>query len=280
MSPANAARQLFQNFKERRTRKTLYNRIREFQSRLHVHFETEEHVVKTAETPAEMLKVLQLRHEVFIQEWQGRSLPLGLDIDEFDFSGDHLLIIERKNWEIIGTYRLLCSRFTEDFYSSHEFHLEEFLAQPGVKLELGRACIRQDKRDGNSIDLLWKGLAKYIETAGARYLFGCASVISTDVQMISSLYSKMKKDEQWTNEYQVQATEDYVLPDFDMENMPPLGPQDLRKHVPALLRSYLHAGAKVYGEPALDQEFACADLLTILDMEKLNPRFRSRFFGR
>src|SRR5947208_12946318 len=38
-----------------------------------------------------------------------------------------------------------------------------------------------------------------------------------------------------------------------------------REFLPALLRSYLHAGAKVYGWPALDLDFACTDLLTILD---------------
>ena len=48
--------------------------------------------------------------------------------------------------------------------------------------------------------------------------------------------------------------------------------------ISALLRSYLAAGAKVYGWPALDRDFACTDLLTILDWRQLNPRFQSRFF--
>jgi putative hemolysin len=50
-----------------------------------------------------------------------------------------------------------------------------------------------------------------------------------------------------------------------------------KEFTPPLLRSYLNAGAKVYGWPALDREFACADLLTILDISRLNKKFQVRY---
>ncbi|HEX3035652.1 MAG TPA: hypothetical protein VHT73_11080 [Thermodesulfobacteriota bacterium] len=43
--------------------------------------------------------------------------------------------------------------------------------------------------------------------------------------------------------------------------------------VPPLLKSYLKAGAKVCGAPALDRKFRCVDFLPILDVELLSTSF-------
>ena len=41
--------------------------------------------------------------------------------------------------------------------------------------------------------------------------------------------------------------------------------------MPPLLGSYFKAGAKVYSPPALDRDFSCIDLLTILNMQTWTP---------
>jgi len=47
--------------------------------------------------------------------------------------------------------------------------------------------------------------------------------------------------------------------------------------VPALIKGYLHAGAKLLGEPHLDEEFACAHFPMMLGIVELSPRHRRRF---
>ena len=44
--------------------------------------------------------------------------------------------------------------------------------------------------------------------------------------------------------------------------------------IPPLLKSYLKAGSKVCGEPALDRKFRCVDFLTILDVKLLSNSFQ------
>lgn len=278
--PTVAAKRLFRTFQEARQKKSYYQRVREHRGYVPIRYESDDFLVTTAQTGPELFKVLELRHEVFVAEWQGRRAFHGLDVDAYDFMADHLMIIDKRVNETIGTYRLLSSHFTHNFYSSSEFLLTEFLRTPAVKLEMGRACIHPSHRNGNTMDLLWKGLVQYIQKTKTEYLFGCSSVKSTDVRLIQRMLQSFDVDEQWSDEYQIRPTWDYQYPDFLGLAGEALSVAERREFLPPLLRSYLNAGAKVYGWPALDRDFACTDLLTILDWKHLHPRFQSRFVVR
>ena len=49
--------------------------------------------------------------------------------------------------------------------------------------------------------------------------------------------------------------------------------------IPKLLRAYLTLGAKICGPPALDRQFKTIDFLTLVDLEKMPPLARQRFFN-
>lgn len=258
--------------------KSLLQRLRGFQPNLSIYLETDDFIVKTARTPSELLEVLELRHEIFVEEWQGRSLPFGVDVDKYDFEADHLIIWSKSEQKAVGTYRLLCSKFTNKFYSQSEFDLEDFLRWGFTKLELGRACVHPEYRNGKAIDLLWKGLSHYIELADVRFLFGCSSVRITQQRRSESLIKSFFEKGQWSDDFEIRPVRKYSYYKFSMESGFSLNPTETRQLVPPLLRSYLSAGAKVYGHPAYDREFACIDVFTILDMHQLNSRFKQRFF--
>jgi putative hemolysin len=84
----------------------------------------------------------------------------------------------------------------------------------------------------------------------------------------------------WSLSASVVPTEKYF--DRSLFTSPPadLPEVQLRRMLPPLIRSYIQAGAKFYGAPAWDEEFQCFDLFTVLDVEQLDDRFRSRFFDR
>ena len=273
-----SAKKLFQSFKEARHKKSLYERVKGFQPKVRMSYDSEGFRVQTAQTGADLLQVLQLRHEIFIREWQGKDFFHGLDVDNFDFLGDHLMIIDKSSDSVIGTYRLLCSRFVSDFYSEQEFDLSLFMRWPSVKLELGRACVHAEHRNGNTIDLLWKGLTRVTELTQAKFLFGCASLKTEDPQTVKALLQDLSGRDQCSDDFQVRPTKKYAFPNFAIESQPSNVSSEVRRLLPPLLRSYLHAGAKVYGEPAWDRDFACTDLLTILDLQQLNRKFRQRYF--
>jgi putative hemolysin len=50
--------------------------------------------------------------------------------------------------------------------------------------------------------------------------------------------------------------------------------------LPALLRAYVHLGAKVCGEPCRDPDFEVADVLMLLNVDELNPTYSRHFLER
>ena len=47
---------------------------------------------------------------------------------------------------------------------------------------------------------------------------------------------------------------------------------------PRLFRAYLDICARICGPPAIDREFKTIDFLTLVDLQKLPNRVRTRFF--
>ncbi len=251
--------------------------LRAFQPKIRIQFDKGNFTVKTVENWSELEQVLRLRHEVFHKEFIGQKLPLAMDFDRYDPLGDHLVIVDRELGKIVGTYRLICSKFANNFYTASEFDIDQFLTEPGVKLELSRACIHKDYRDGVVIALLWRGLVQYIQQSGAAFLFGCASIRSMDVAEVQTIYQYLGSKDFLSSDFGIGPVENYRMPGWQRATGQAEGVEQGKSLIPPLLNSYLRAGAKVFGEPALDSAFRCVDLFTVLKMDKLTPLFERRY---
>ncbi len=159
------------------------------------------YIIKTANSIEEFRQVIDLRSAVFIEEFAGKTGSRRVDLEARDHDADFMIIQDRDTLEVLASYRLLCSDFTDDFYSCSEFVIDDFLQLPGKKLELSRACVRPDKRSkGIFVHLLWRGLAAYSAAIGNRYLFGCSSVQSLDLRHIVQIYQYLHEVGCWDNE--------------------------------------------------------------------------------
>jgi putative hemolysin len=246
--------------------------LRHFKCKVEVFQATENFILKTAESPFEMKQVLKLRHDVFYRELQNKETESKLDIDELDSVCDHLIIIDKKNHKIVGTYRMISSTFSDRFYSEGEFAIDGIKKLVGNKLELGRACIHPDYRNGAIINLLWKGIAEYIKKTNTKYLFGCASVQSTDPLVASKILAYLRSKELSSNEFGVHPN-----PEFDSEISEVEMESGMEKEIPALVQSYILAGAKFHGNPALDRDFQCYDFFMMLKIDEMSRLFRRRY---
>ncbi len=235
-------------------------------------------LIKTANNWPEVESVLKLRYEVFIREGLNLKFPLGLDVDRWDPLADHLMVIDQTNGALVGTYRLISSGFSNDFYSQSEFELAPFMRCLGGKLELSRACVRADYRSSSTIGLLWRGIAAYAQAAKSRYLFGCASVKSMDPSVAEMLIAYFKKEGRFDEETGVRPHASFRTPPA-LAPLEPKPEMDVRESIPPLLLSYLRAGAKVLGAPALDRSFRCLDFLTVLDFSQMNAAFERRYLS-
>lgn len=259
------------------------NRIHKFRPKVEIRSEVGPFVMKTVTDAEELREALSLRFEVFHKEMMGKKVSHGVDVDEFDFDCDHLIIKERRSDRIVGTYRLNCSLFTNNFYSAREFIVSQIIQQPGVKLELGRACIHKDYRRGILISLLWRGIADYMAATDAKFLFGCATIKTDDPRDAALLTRYFEEQGRILSGLRTRPTLAYTMPMLSYFLDEVRGPltetqrAQAEELLPSLCRAYLKIGAAIGGEPAWDQEFRCIAFLTILQREDLNRTLWKKF---
>jgi putative hemolysin len=254
--------------------------INTFARKIEVDFSVRDYQVKTIATPAELKRILGLRREVFHYEFARKWLSLKSDFDAFDLAGDHLAIFDRKAGKVAGVYRLIPSTFSRRFYSSTEFDVDQLLHSPGTKLELSRACISREYRNGIVIGLLWKGVAEYAKAARADYLFGLSSITTMDVSRLATIHRSFEERGLTSEQFRITPRAPYAIEGFGQvlaRTPATTDPAAVDALVPSLLKTYIKAGAKVCSQPVIDRDFNCADWLTVLDMRGLTASFDRRF---
>lgn len=229
--------------------------------------------VSLARNAAEIAEAQRLRYKVFAEEMGAEVAGSdGLDIDHFDEFCEHLLVRESATHQVIGTYRILCPHQAVKaggYYSASEFDLSRLSHLFGSMVEVGRACVHQDHRNGGTITMLWAGLAKYMMTHNYEYMIGCGSVPILDGgHLAASLYQKLKDKYLSPPEYRVFPNN--PLPIEALDN-------NLSVECPPLIKGYLRLGAYICGEPAWDAAFNSADMLVLLPLSKLDGRYASHF---
>ncbi len=262
-----------------------HNRMKHFSAFIPIYIEKKNFIVKTADSPEELHEALRLRHDVFLEELLKRKKRNGLDKDRFDKYCDHLIIIDKRNAKVIGTYRLQSSLHTKKWYTATEFHMRRIKKLPGNKLELGRACVHPDYRNGITIALLWDGINAYIAASESSYLFGCSSIKTLDKEEMKQIYNYLKQNGHVSDEHRVRPRGKFKVPGLKRRIRQKLDPGLtidqllLKDKIPSLLASYLKVGAKVCGVPARDKSFKCIDFLTLMNVEDMASSFKRKHKG-
>ncbi|HZE37180.1 MAG TPA: GNAT family N-acyltransferase [Stackebrandtia sp.] len=233
---------------------------------------TRRYTVRTTRHPDEIMGAQRLRYRVFASEG-GACLPRALDgrdVDEFDAHCDHLILTENATGDTVGTYRLLPPGRARTLYSDTEFDLSALSGLRPELTEAGRACVHPDHRDGAAIGTLWSGIADYLRRTGNRYLIGCCSLsLEQGGAQAAAVWDRVRDRHLAPESLRVTP----YLP-WDCRDVPRAG----KVRVPPLLRGYLRLGAVVCGPAAYDPDFGTADLLMLLDLDRLDPRY-ARYFG-
>lgn len=233
---------------------------------------------------SEVREAQKLRYQVFATE-MGASLPdilSGYDVDIFDDYCEHLLVRDRKTWQVIGTYRVLTpaqAKLAGKLYSDSEFDLRALHPLRGRLAEIGRSCVHKDYRQGGVILALWKALVLFMTQNRLDDIVGCVSIpmnMQANGKQIgmgyaaASIWRQMKENHLASQELQV--TPRIALPVEQLD-------QTLDIEPPALVKGYLRVGAKVLGLPAWDPDFNTADLPMLMRMKDLPERYRKHFLG-
>lgn len=240
---------------------------------------TNRYMVCLAETEEDMRRAQSLRYRVFnleLGEGLEESHENKLDVDKYDFQCHHLLVIERESENVIGTYRMQTyhrAKANKGLYTADEFNLmklpDEILNQ---SVEVGRACIEKNHRNGRVLYLLWKGIAEYMKMTESRYLFGCCSITSTDPREGWIVMDYLQEQGYQHEKYYLDTKPKFECPEVERD-------ENAWKEVklPQLFRLYIKLGAKILSKPALDIEFKTIDFLILVDISKLDEETKTLF---
>lgn len=231
------------------------------------------YVARSASTPSEIRSALRLRHEVFVRELgSGEIAPSGQESDPHDLTCEHLILINKRSGDTIGTYRLKpieAAGGVEGFYSYHGFSLETLRTEVLYNgIEIGRACIAPEHRNTRAIFLLWKALARRMQEKGKRYFFGCCSIFTRDPLVGESVYRQLRNRGLLHDRFRVQPRRPIHTDPASSTN---------RIKLPGLFDMYLRVGARVCGRPAYDEEFGTLDFFVVFDLEGMEPKYRKLF---
>ncbi|MBV8862636.1 MAG: GNAT family N-acetyltransferase [Mycobacterium sp.] len=224
----------------------------------------------------------RLRYDVFSNE-PGFSLTgqhAGLDVDRFDEHCDHLLVREDNTGELVGCYRMLSPTgaiVAGGLYSATEFDVRALDSLRPSLVEMGRAVVRSDHRNGAVVLLMWAGILAYLDRCGYDYVAGCVSVPvngnaeppGTQIRGVRDFVLRRHAAEP---RYWVHPHRPVIIDGRSLDDIPP----PARPAIPPLMRGYLRLGARICGEPAHDADFGVGDFPALLDKRQADTRYLRR----
>ncbi len=233
--------------------------------------------VSLARDESEIREAQRLRYKVFAEEMGARlsGCDRGIDCDLYDPWCEHLIARDRVSGCVVGTYRILSganARQLGGFYADEEFDLTRLAHLRTQFVEVGRSCVHRDYRNGATLSLLLAGVIQYATRHGYNYLIGCPSISMVDGgATAANVHHALQRTCRSPIEYR-------VFPRLDLPLRRAQPTEEVE--IPALIKGYKRMGAYVCGAPAWDPEFNTADLLMLLPMSRLAPRYARRFLGQ
>jgi L-ornithine Nalpha-acyltransferase len=210
------------------------------------------------------------------------------DKDSFDDICDHLMIVDHSvrpltvgRPPVVGTYRLLRQDMAEKydgFYSAEEFDVSSLITRRAESrfLELGRSCVLPPYRTKRTIELLWRGVWRYVQEQQVNVMIGCASFQGTEISRLarplSFLHHFARAPEAW-------CAAAHPLRRVEMNRIPK-GEIDIKAawhELPPLIKGYLRVGAFVGDGAVVDAKFGTTDVLIIMPVSLISARYVERF---
>lgn len=244
--------------------------------------------VRLASSEDEIREAQKLRYEVFYREMgarpEGPTAATGLDRDRFDDYCDHLLVVdpERPRWDrrIVGTYRIIRRSVAienDGFYSSREYDLSPIADYPGEIIEMGRSCVDPLYRSRGTLQLLWRGVADYIDAFDISLMFGCASMRGTNPDAVGPNLCYLHHNHLAPEHMRPKALDHLHVP---MDAIP-ADQVDMRKalsSLPPLLKGYLRVGGIVGDGAVVDEQFNTTDVFVMVPTNTITEKY-NRHYG-
>ncbi|MGI9524795.1 MAG: GNAT family N-acetyltransferase [Hyphomicrobiaceae bacterium] len=252
--------------------------------------------VRLAHSRGDVRRAQRLRYQVFYEEMSAKpNLKAQLrkrDQDPYDKLCDHLLVYDtekivvhptgRRRPQVVGTYRVLRQDMrmgSRGFYTQTEYNIAPLIASKSPRyrfMELGRSCVLKPYRNKRTVELLWQGLWSYVREHNVDVMIGCASFEGTDPEAHAQALSLLYHDRLAPKDWYVRAHEDLFV-NMNRIAKDRIDTKAALKALPPLIKGYLRLGAYIGDGAVIDHQFGTTDVLIILPVENIDPRYFEHF---
>lgn len=239
--------------------------------------------VRLAVSAAEIDASQALRYRVFYQEMGAHpdadTAASARDRDHYDEVADHLLVLDHALGEgpehVIGTYRLIrkpAAAHLGRFYTADEFDIAPILQNGGEVLELGRSCVDIAYRKSSVMQLLWRGIAAYVDLHAIDLMFGCASLPGTDPDALATDLTYLYLNHLAPPELRPRAVPARYIA---MNRVAPdsFEPRRALAALPPLIKGYLRLGGFVGDGAVIDAQFNTIDVAIVVKTDLVTEKY-------
>ena len=232
--------------------------------------------IKLASTQEEIEKMYRLRYFDLLLNYNSNNIrEEEKDKDAYDDVCDHIIAIDIDTNDVVGTYRLIKKSHLLDklpFLTESEFDLTPL--KKYELLELGRAVVKEDYRNGAVISLLWSGIIRYAIEEKIEYMIGTASFHGIDetpyVKSLAYLYHNHLSSPDILCKVNQNSCIDISKLEYNEED-------DYKQNMPPLVKGYIRLGATIGDGAFIDLDFNSIDVLIVLKISEINQRYLKRY---
>lgn len=203
---------------------------------------------------------LTLRRAVFVGEMGVRAEA---EEDGLDAPCDHLILHDeaRPDLGAVATLRLAegCAG------TMREFDLTSLRASGRALAEIGRVCLHRDYRGGLAAMLLFEGLRDVLHARGTEILLGAASFPGADPGRHMPALRRLRQEALAPADIRPMARGPGAIA------VAGEAPRSAMRDVPALIKTYLRAGAWVGEGAYIDAGFDTVDVCVLIDLARAAP---------
>lgn len=237
--------------------------------------------------PADIEAAQRLRYLTFAEE-MGATLPQAIpgplsgemiDVDQFDPYSEHLLARDVTTGQTVGCYRLLPpegARAAGGLFADTIFDIGGLNELRPTLVELGRASVHPEHRNGAVMGLLWAGIIRYQELTGHEWGIGCLSVRMEDGGPRGALVRGVRDAAFGAHpappQYRVTPRNPVRVNGLSLSELPDPG----RVRIPPMVQGSLRIGGVICGEPSYDADFDMADFVVLIKRAMVRERYLER----
>ena len=187
---------------------------------------------------------------------------------------------EDNSGELVGCYRMLSPTgavAAGGLYTATEFDIQALDSLRPSLVEMGRAVVHNDHRNGAVVLLMWAGILAYLDRLRLRLRHrlrvGAGRRGRRTAGRPDSRCARLRvATPRRSADYRVHPHRPVIIDGRPLDEIAP----PARPVIPPLMRGYLRLGARICGEPAHDADFGVGDFPALLDKRQADTRYLRR----